>query len=149
MTHHRFTTTIALTLALAATVATAAPVASADPPPLTQTEAAIANHATPGSPATCGDVCSGHGYGSTTMATRSRATAALCGDVCSGHGYGSISAPATVVRVVAPGGGFDWGDAGIGAAAAIVLMLAGIRGVLAATGRRGRRAHPRQASASS
>jgi hypothetical protein len=149
MTHHRITTTIALTLALAATAATAASAASADPPPLTQTVAAIADHATTGSPATCGDVCSGHGYGSRTMATRSRATAAPCGDVCSGHGYGSISAPATVMRAVAPSGGFDWGDAGIGAAGAIVLMLAGIGGWLAATGRRRRGAHPRQASASS
>jgi hypothetical protein len=149
MTHHRITTTIALTLALAATAATAAHVASADPPPLTQTEAPITNHTTPASPATCGDVCSSHAYGATPMATRSRASAALCGDVCSGRGYGPVTAPATVVRVIAPGGGFDWGAAGIGAAGAIVLMLAGTGGVLAAVGRRGRSAHPRQASASS
>ena len=72
-----------------------------------------------------------------------------CGDVCSGHGYGPVSAPATVVRVVAPNGGFDWGDAGIGAAGAIVLMLIGTSGVLAATHGRGRRAQQQRVSASS
>jgi hypothetical protein len=84
---------------------------------------------------------------SLNVATRTLATPVSCGDVCSGHGYGPVTAPATVIRVAAPGGGFDWGDAGIGAAGAIVLMLIGTGRVLATTNRRGRRAHQEQANA--
>ena len=43
-----------------------------------------------------------------------------------------------VVRVVAPGG-FDWGDAGIGAAGGLGLSMLGVAGSLAVTRRRGRR----------
>jgi hypothetical protein len=43
--------------------------------------------------------------------------------------------PATVIRVVAPTGGFDWGDAGIGAGGALALAMIGFGGVLAATNR--------------
>jgi hypothetical protein len=119
--HHRITSTIALMLTLAAG---AAPIATADPEPLA-------------SAASCGDVCSGHGYGPANVTTRTPATVASCGDVCSGHGYGSISAPAGVLRVAAPGGGgFDWGDAGLGAGSMLALTIIGIGGVLAGANRR-------------
>jgi hypothetical protein len=72
-----------------------------------------------------------------------------CGDVCSGHGYGPVSAPATVVRVVAPDGGFDWGDAGIGAGSMLALTLSGLGGVLAATNRRSRQKQDQHLSTSS
>ena len=38
--------------------------------------------------------------------------------------------PQAVVRISAPGGGFDWGDAGIGAAGGFALSMIGIGGVL-------------------
>jgi hypothetical protein len=36
-----------------------------------------------------------------------------------------------VVRVIAPAGGFDWGDAGIGAAGGFALSMLGVGGAIA------------------
>jgi hypothetical protein len=49
--------------------------------------------------------------------------------------------PPTIVRVTASNGGFDWGDAGIGAAGALALSMIGLGGALVASQRRGHRAH--------
>ena len=38
--------------------------------------------------------------------------------------------PQAVVRVEAPGGGFDWGDAGIGAAGGVAIAMLGLGGTL-------------------
>ena len=86
--------------------------------------------------------------GSLNVATATPASPVPCGDVCSA-GYPGLGTPATVVRTVVPGGGFDWGDAGIGAGATIVLILIGTGGALATTNRRDRRAHQEQVSANS
>jgi hypothetical protein len=51
------------------------------------------------------------------------------------------SAPATIVRVSAPSGGFDWGDAGIGAIGGLAVSIIGVGGALALSQRRG---HPGQ-----
>jgi hypothetical protein len=51
-------------------------------------------------------------------------------EVGSGGGY-PIGTPATVVRVLAHGGGFDWGDAGIGAAGGLGLALLGVAAAFA------------------
>jgi hypothetical protein len=56
-------------------------------------------------------------------------------------GRGTFSAPrVTVVKVAeapqATGGGFDWGDAGIGAGGAVALVLIGVGGSLMVTHRR-------------
>jgi hypothetical protein len=51
-----------------------------------------------------------------------------------------VSQP-TVVRVSAPANGFDWGDAGIGAAGGVALTMVGVGGALVASGRRSRRTH--------
>jgi hypothetical protein len=60
-------------------------------------------------------------------------------EVVSGGGYGPINTPATVVRGLAHGGGFDWGDAGIGAAGGLGLALVGVGGAFAISQqRRGR-----------
>ena len=48
-------------------------------------------------------------------------------------------APTTTVRVITPTGGFDWGDAGIGAAAGVALSMIGLGGALAVSQRRTRR----------
>jgi hypothetical protein len=47
-----------------------------------------------------------------------------------------------VVRVRAPGSGFDWGDAGIGAAGGIALAMLGVGGGLVISRWRPRRARP-------
>ncbi|MEA2160018.1 MAG: hypothetical protein QOD66_2398 [Solirubrobacteraceae bacterium] len=44
-------------------------------------------------------------------------------EVVSGGGYTNPSYVPTVVRVAAPTGGFDWGDAGIGAGGALAMMI--------------------------
>ena len=49
-----------------------------------------------------------------------------------------VSQP-TVVRVSAPANGFDWADAGIGAAGGVALTMIGVGGALVAAGRRSRR----------
>jgi len=55
-------------------------------------------------------------------------------------GYRTVSHPTTptVVRVTAPGGGFDWGDAGIGAAGALGLAIIAFGGGLTISRRRAR-----------
>jgi hypothetical protein len=44
----------------------------------------------------------------------------------------------TIVRVTAPSSGFDWGDAGIGAAGGFALSMIGIGGALALSQHRSR-----------
>ena len=45
-----------------------------------------------------------------------------------------------IVRVITPNSGFDWGDAGIGAAGGLALAMLGLGGTLALSQRRTR--HP-------
>ena len=155
MTHHRITTTIALALALAAT---AAPVASANPAPLAQAEAAIANASPHGQPSSgpCSEVCSGGGYRSVSQPaeTPGDSGATLPHDprprsIALSSAYKTASIPPTLVRVAAPGNGFDWGDAGIGAGGTLALTLIALGGVLAVTNRRGRRTPDQHFSTSS
>jgi hypothetical protein len=47
--------------------------------------------------------------------------------------------PPTIVRVSAPNSGFDWGDAGIGAAGGVALSMIGLGGALAVSQHRTRR----------
>jgi hypothetical protein len=56
----------------------------------------------------------------------------------------SVSPPPVIVRVTAPAG-FDWGDAGIGAAGGIALSMVGLGGALAVSQSRARR--PRRTTA--
>jgi len=51
------------------------------------------------------------------------------------------AAPPTIVRVSASNGGFDWGDAGIGAGGGFALAMIGLGGALVASQRRERRTH--------
>lgn len=53
----------------------------------------------------------------------------------------STATPPTLVRVSASNGGFDWGDAGIGAGGAIALSIIALGGTVAASQRRGRHTH--------
>jgi hypothetical protein len=49
------------------------------------------------------------------------------------------SAPPAVVRIQTPQSGFDWGDAGIGAAGGVAIAMLGLGGVLVVSNRRPRR----------
>jgi hypothetical protein len=55
------------------------------------------------------------------------------------------STPPTIVYLTAPSAGFDWGDAGIGAAGGVALSILGLGSALAVSGRRTRRQTIRQA----
>jgi hypothetical protein len=55
--------------------------------------------------------------------------------------YTVPAAQPTAVSANANGGGFDWGDAGIGAAGGIGITMIGVGGALAASHRRTRRPH--------
>jgi hypothetical protein len=138
--HHLITTRLAAALALSAI---AAPTASARfelKPPAGAQNASPAvrpnpdqqTSQTPVSPVSCGDVCSGHGYGPVNVPTQTAtATAGPRPEVHSGGGSGSANVPSTVVRVSAPTGGFDWGAAGIGAGGGLALAVIAIGGTLA------------------
>jgi hypothetical protein len=146
--HHRIGSAIALTLALGATVA---PSASADPGPLARAEAAIAaqNQAGVAVRANPDEQVAGTRPNSPPSPRPvkvvlpnpdQQAPAVTPAD------YASSTVPATIVRVIAPGGGFDWGDAAIGAAAGFMLTMVGLGGVTAIGRRRTRRVEPAMAS---
>ena len=55
----------------------------------------------------------------------------------------SFTIPQTpVVRITTPASGFDWGDAGIGAAGGLALAILGVGGGLVISHQRPRRARP-------
>jgi hypothetical protein len=118
--HHRC---IAPVIALMLTFAIAAPAfARFQSSPSTGTSSA----GTPAGSSLCSEVCSASGYSAAKTGAalphdpRPRAVA--------------LAAPSphlTVVRVIhAPGNGFDWGDAGIGAGGALALMTLLVGSVL-------------------
>jgi hypothetical protein len=123
---HRITHAVAVSLAL--TAIAAAP-ASASSPPAT---------ARP-----CSEVCSGGGYGTVNRPAATPTSTGPRSEVASSGGYDIARVPPTVVRIVSPNSGFDWADAGIGAAATLGLTLAAIGGTLLVAHRR---AHARTAS---
>ena len=118
--HARIARAAALTLAL---TAIAASPASAVPQPA--------------SPGPCSEVCSARGYDSRLSPTAATPTTKGPGsDVSSTNGYDLARVPPTVVRIISGNSGFDWGDAGIGAGAALGLMLAATGGTLLLAHRR-------------
>jgi hypothetical protein len=60
-------------------------------------------------------------------------------EVIDNGGYGPAAGRPAFVRVAKPQGGFDWGDAGIGAAAGIGLAIFGLAGAVPLFQRRARR----------
>jgi hypothetical protein len=71
------------------------------------------------------------------------ATAKPVGPDPSGASFAIPQTP--IVRVTAPSGGFDWGDAGIGAAGGLALSMLGIGAALTLSQRRTR--HPNRPTA--
>lgn len=156
--HHRTTAAIALTLALAAAAPASARhelnspsgTAQASAPASTnlcsevcgaggytavkQLAVASAEQGAtlPHNPRGSSEVLSGAGSGSPSSTVTSRGSNGPRSEVVSGGGYSNPSGVPTVVRVVAPSGGFHWGDAGIGAGGAIAMLLL-IGAVLGAT----------------
>jgi len=155
--HHRITSAVVVALALAASIA---PAASADPQPLASAEAAIAANGRPTTAVRpnpdeqtltqapvdsgpCSEVCSGGGYGFGNSSS-AESGAQLPHNPLAGTGLlseqanGLVAAAHTpaVVHVTAPSGGFDWGDAGVGAGGMLALILIGVGGVLTAARRR-------------
>jgi hypothetical protein len=152
-TTHRIGTSVALALALAASAAPA----GARPFDLnangSYVPAGLANMQAPSQPAAtptstqprsqmsstgpCSEVCSGNGYGSRVSRPAVTPTTTRPGsDVSSTNGYDFARVPPTVVRIISGDSGFDWGDAGIGAGAALALMLAATGGTLLLAHRR-------------
>jgi hypothetical protein len=128
-TTHRITTTALLILSLAAT---GAPAASAMP----------ARGEPAGAPKPAPAAAYSRQDKSMIPATTPASTPTTSGprsEVVSGGGYGSVTAAPTVVRVVDGNSGFDWGDAGIGAAGGVALALLGLGGALTVSQRRPRR----------
>ena len=60
------------------------------------------------------------------------------------NGYGTASTPPTALRVATHNGGFQWGDAGLGAVGMLALTLIGLGGAVTLTHRR--RIHDQHAS---
>jgi hypothetical protein len=73
----------------------------------------------PASTGPASEVVSGDGYGFPNLASTGPAS-----EVVSGDGYGFPSQPTNPIPTAktSSGGGFDWGDAGIGAAAMLSLL---------------------------
>jgi hypothetical protein len=142
--HHLIRGTIALAAALTASLA---PAAWADPAPLAKTEARIAANSQSGTAVQPNP-------DEQIPSNAPTVTGTSCGDVCSGHGYGPVNVSTRAIPSVrppssaAPSSGFDWGDAGIGAGSILALTLIGVGGALAAINRRGRHTHQGQTSAS-
>jgi hypothetical protein len=154
-TTHRIGTSVALALVLGL-AASAAPAGarpfdlnangSEVPAGLASMQAPSQPAATPTSPQSrspmsrtgpCSEVCSGGGYGSRVSRPAATPTTTRPGsDVSSTNGYDFARVPPTVVRIISGDSGFDWGDAGIGAGAALALMLAATGGTLLLAHRR-------------
>jgi hypothetical protein len=154
-TTHRIGTSVALTLALAL-AASAAP-AGARPFDLnangSYVPAGLVSLQAPSQPAAtptsteprskiadtgpCSEACSGSGYGARVSRPAATPTSPAPGsDVSSTKGYDLARVPPTVVRTISRDSGFDWGAAGIGAGAALGLMLAATGGTLLLAHRR-------------
>ena len=146
-TTHRIGTSVALALALAASAGAAgarqidlnangsdvpaglasmqAPSQSAARLTITQPHSKIANTGP------CSEACSGGGYGSRSGRPAATPTSTGPGsDVARTNRYDLARVPPTVVRIIPRGSGFDWGDASIGAGAALGLVLAATGGTL-------------------
>jgi hypothetical protein len=111
MTNHRISTTAAVILSLAAA---SAPAASARP----------ADYVPPGTQATANLYTPPASVYSRPNKAMTRVSTPNGGDIA------KATAPQAVVRVQTPENGFDWGDAGIGAAGGLALAMLGIGGGL-------------------
>lgn len=154
---HRTTAAVVITLALAASFV---PTAAADPPPLNRAEAAIAA-AHSGIPARPNpDEQTVRSLSRSPRLTKKQVVAiadlqraAVQAGLHPGV-FGTNSPPVSdggtgAAHTTASNRGFDWGDAGIGAGAALALLGFGLAGLRAATTSRARRTREKRAMAAS
>jgi hypothetical protein len=164
--HRHIATVVAIVVGLTPSLA---PIASADPAPLAQAEATIptTQNNMPARPTSLvpGDSPSAIGYSGPVSQPSSPpgdsptalgysgpvsqpspapqlSTSALLSSGASPTAPTTAAAPQTAVRVVGSQPGFDWGDAGIGAGAMLVLLGIALAGTLVAT--TARRRHTRE-----
>ena len=156
-TSHRITTTAAVLLSLAAA---GAPTAAARPPydpPTAGNQTPASAYSRPDKttipvipPASAAAAAKASVPQSLTPQQRQRVAAlSALSDKQLAAGFGvaprvdsTDSAPQSVVRVQTPHSGFDWGDAGIGAAGGLALAMLGVGGGLVISRQRLRRARP-------
>lgn len=137
-TTHRFSTTAVLILSLAAA---GAPAASAQPIGGYTGIAANGQSSTAVRPNPDEQTVTGATANPTPATVYSRQDKSIVPATSPSTPAGSpakVSAPAPVVHVQAPANGFDWGDAGIGAAGGLALSMIGLGGALAVSQRRTR-----------
>ncbi|MEA2214234.1 MAG: hypothetical protein QOF83_4182 [Solirubrobacteraceae bacterium] len=98
--------------------------------------AATPNQLTPGGSQVVRTPHGAHAVLPAAATTRAAVQAAEASTPVSTPVSAPVSTPATIVHVTAPSG-FDWGDAGIGAAGGLGLAIAGLGGALAVSQRHG------------
>jgi hypothetical protein len=151
---HRMTAAVVITLALGASFA---PTAAADPAPLNRAEAAIAaaHSSIPARPnpdeQTVGSLSRTpqltEKQAKAIAAHQNAIQAALHPGVFGPNPHRVSNAGTGAAHITASNGGFDWGDAGIGAGASLILLGIGLAGLRAATTNRTRRAREKRAMA--
>lgn len=153
-TIQRITTTAAVLLSLAAASAAAASARPADFVPASQQSPAAVysrpdKSVIPVSPPAASGGAIGRAALLRSLAQQERQRVAALSAYREGQLAASFDVAATaankasarqaVVRVNAPQSGFDWGDAGLGAAGVLALSLIAVGGAFAVSGRRSRR----------
>ena len=143
---HRTTTAVVITLALTGSLASTA---SADPAPLARAEAAIAaaqSSAPVVRPNPDEQAAIAAAHSSAPVVRPNPDEQAAIAAAHSGAPVGpnpdqqaAGSQSRTTMNVTASNGGFDWGDAGIGAGATVLLLGVGFAGTRVATSTRKRR----------
>lgn len=130
-TTHRMTRTAALVLTLAGVAAPAATARPADDPatPASRTPAAVYSRPDKSMIPMTPPATSSGAIGRAGLSAYREGQLATALDVAA-TAANRASAPQAVVRVHAPQSGFDWGDAGIGAAGGLALALLGVGGGL-------------------
>jgi hypothetical protein len=155
-TSHRITTTAAVLLSLAAAGAPTAAARPAYDPPTAGNQTPASTYSRPDKttipvipPASAAIAANASVPQSLTPQQRQRVAALsalsnrqlAAGFGVTPPGASTDSTPQAVVRVQTPQSGFDWGDAGIGAAGGLALAMLGVGGGLAISRQRLRRAH--------
>ncbi|HKO28340.1 MAG TPA: hypothetical protein VJU80_12840 [Solirubrobacteraceae bacterium] len=136
-TNHRIPATAGVILTLVGVAAPGATARPADDPAIGVNRAPAIVYSRPDKslipvspPATSGGAGGRAAYREGQLATAADAAA---------RAANRASAPRAVVRIQTPQSGFDWGDAGIGAAGGLALSLIGVGGALAVSQNRARR----------
>jgi hypothetical protein len=154
---HRTPAAVVITLALAAGFA---PAAAADPPPLNQAEAAIAaaHSSIPARPNPGEQTARSVSSSPRLTEKQLKAIADLQSAAAQTGLHPGVFGPnptrvsnagTGAAHITTPDPAFDWGDAGIGAGASLILLGIGLGGVRAATTSRTRRAQEKRAMAAS